>query len=54
MYKDLANVEEVNKKYSDKYPLTFVQLDNGGIQILVGPLNSDEYSIILARFKEFG
>lgn len=49
------NIRNILDAYSGKYPLVMVPLKSGkAYQIMVGPLNVDEYGTILARFKSFG
>lgn len=46
------NIDNLVKNYGQKYPLNIIKLENDrGYQILIGPLSTDEYSLVLARFK---
>ena len=49
------NIMEIINKYSKNYPITIVPMA-GGIrkQIMIGPLNMDEYAVVLERFKSYG
>ena len=46
-------VEQLTAQYSGRYPLAVIQ---GGSRspVLVGPLNVDEYGVVLERFKAYG
>ena len=49
------NIKNFVDKYSDKYPVVLVQ--NGAktaYQIMVGPLNIDEYGAVGEKFKDYG
>lgn len=49
------NILEIIGKYAKNYPITIVPMA-GGIrkQVMVGPLNMDEYAVVLERFKSYG
>lgn len=53
VYKSAENVEEIADKYSERYPITVVQQGSKS-PVLVGPLNVDEYGVILERFRSYG
>ena len=49
------NIKNFVDKYSDKYPVVLVQ--NGAktaYQVMVGPLNIDEYGAVGEKFKDYG
>ena len=49
------NIMEIVNKYSANYPITIVPLASGARkQVLIGPLNMDEYAVVLQRFKAYG
>ena len=45
------NVANVIEKYGKTYSIYLIQQKNKSYQVLVGPLNDDEYELVLARFK---
>lgn len=49
------NILEIIGKYAKNYPITIVPMA-GGIrkQVMIGPLNMDEYAVVLERFKSYG
>ncbi len=55
-YKDTSNIEKVLINYSDKYPLALVKAPTiaNAYQVVIGPLTSDEYTVVLERFKSYG
>ena len=55
-YKDPANIAGFIEKYSDKYPvrLAYSEKIGGAYQVLIGPLNKDEYPVVLKRFVSWG
>lgn len=55
-YKDPANIAGFIEKYSDKYPvrLAYSEKIGGAYQVLIGPLNKDEYPVVLKRFVAWG
>ncbi len=55
-YKDPANIAGFIEKYSDKYPvrLAYSEKIDGAYQVLIGPLNKDEYPVVLKRFVAWG
>ena len=53
VYKSSENVEQIANKYSDLYPITVVQQGSKS-PVLVGPLNVDEYGVVLERFRSYG
>lgn len=53
VYKSSENVEQIANKYSDLYPITVVQ-QGAKSPVLVGPLNVDEYGVVLERFRSYG
>ncbi len=53
VYKSAENVSEIANKYADRYPITVVQQGSKS-PVLVGPLNVDEYGVVLERFKSYG
>jgi hypothetical protein len=49
------NINGLVADYSDKYPIALVPSPlSGAYQVLIGPLNIDEYGIVLARFQKNG
>ena len=55
IYNDDVNIQNVLDKYSENYPITLVPLSSGkASQVMVGPLNVDEYGTVLNRFKSYG
>ena len=53
VYKSSDNVNEIANKYAERYPITVVQQGSKS-PVLVGPLNVDEYGVVLERFKSYG
>jgi hypothetical protein len=61
-YVQIATLSDKNKihtvlgSYGEKYPFALVPLatDSASYQVLVGPLNVDEYGVVLARFQSSG
>ncbi len=51
--KNVDNINALIKKYSS-YPLILIPVKDGIYRILIGPLNIDEYEVVLTRFKAFG
>lgn len=55
VYKDKRNLNTTFSKYQDNYPITLVPIkENDAMQVMIGPLGVDEYSVVLTRFKEYG
>ncbi|MDD5930818.1 MAG: hypothetical protein PUC37_13535 [Spirochaetales bacterium] len=52
-YSSDSSIQSVVDSYSKNYPITIVPLAVNK-QILIGPLNVDEYAVVLARFKSYG
>ena len=52
VYKSSDNVNEIANKYAERYPITVVQQGSKS-PVLVGPLNVDEYGVVLERFKSY-
>ncbi|MBQ7159229.1 MAG: SPOR domain-containing protein [Treponema sp.] len=49
------NVEGLLAKYSEKYPMVVVPLSSGkNYQVMVGPLTTDEYTVVQEKFRAFG
>jgi hypothetical protein len=49
------NINSLLSDYSDKYPIALVPSPlRGAYQVLIGPLNIDEYGAVLERFKNNG
>lgn len=49
------NIDKLLGEYGSKYPLVMVPMKSGkAMQMMVGPLNVDEYGAILAKFKNLG
>ncbi len=49
------NVEGLLAKYSKKYPMVVVPLTSGkAYQVMVGPLTTDEYTVVQEKFRAFG
>ena len=44
-------LENVIGKYSEKYPVKLLSRGDSSYQVLVGPLNDDEYEVVLARLR---
>lgn len=55
-YKNKAYIAEVFEKYGDKYPIRLLKSEKipEAYQVLIGPLNKDEYPVILKRFVSRG
>ena len=55
-YKDPANIAGFIEKYADKYPVRLASSEKigGAYQVLIGPLNKDEYPVVLKRFVAWG
>ena len=55
-YKNKAYITDVIKKYADKYPVRLLKSEKipEAYQVLIGPLNKDEYPVILKRFVARG
>ncbi|MBP5519189.1 MAG: hypothetical protein J6X84_01235 [Treponema sp.] len=55
VYSSDENIMAVIEKYGTNYPITIVPMA-GGVkkQILIGPVNVDEYKVVLERFKSYG
>ena len=54
-FAEQENIDRMLKDYGSKYPFVMVPLKSGkAMQMMVGPLNVDEYGAILARFKSLG
>lgn len=55
-YKDSENISDILTNYGEKYPLSLVESPSiqDAYQVVVGPLTSDEYTIVLERFKSYG
>lgn len=53
--RDQSNIDAILNKYAEKYPIVLVPLTSGkAYQVLVGPLNINEYGMIMERFKSYG
>jgi len=49
------NIKNIVDKYSNKYPLVLVQnASKSAYQVMVGPLNIDEYGSVDEKFKAYG
>ncbi|MBQ6780348.1 MAG: SPOR domain-containing protein [Treponema sp.] len=49
------NIDALLAKYGEKYPMVVVPLTSGkAYQILVGPLTTDEYTVVQEKFRAFG
>ena len=44
-------LENVIGKYGEKYPVKLLSRGDSSYQVLVGPLNDDEYEVVLARLR---
>lgn len=55
-YKNKAYIAGVFEKYGDKYPIRLLKSEKipEAYQVLIGPLNKDEYPVILKRFVSRG
>jgi hypothetical protein len=54
-FAEQKNIDRMLNEYGSKYPFVMVPLKSGrAIQMMIGPLNVDEYGAILARFKNLG
>ena len=52
---DESNLKATVSKFENQYPVTLVPLASGkATQVLIGPLNMDEYGAVLNRFKKSG
>ena len=48
-------IMEIVNKYCSNYPITIVPMAGGQRkQVMIGPVNMDEYAVILERFKSYG
>ena len=45
------SLENVIGKYGEKYPVKLLSRGDSSYQVLVGPLNDDEYEVVLARLR---
>ena len=53
--REQSNIDAILNKYAEKYPIVLVPLTSGkAYQVLVGPLNINEYGMIMERFKSYG
>ena len=49
------NVDGLLAKYCEKYPMVVVPLSSGkSYQVMVGPLTTDEYTVVQEKFRAFG
>jgi len=55
-YKNTEAISDVIGKYADKYPLRLAKSEKfpDAYRVLIGPLNKDEYPVILKRFASWG
>lgn len=53
-FKNDENICAVIENYSNNYPIAIVVAANGVKQVLIGPLNMDEYGAVIERFKSYG
>ena len=54
-FAEQENIDKLLKEYGSKYPFVMVPLKSGSaMQMMIGPLNVDEYGTVLARFKSLG
>lgn len=53
VYNKAENVEQIAALYGNRYPITVVQ-QGAKSPVLVGPLNVDEYGVVLERFRSYG
>ena len=54
-FAEQENIDRLLKDYGSKYPFVMVPMKSGkAMQMMVGPLNVDEYGAVLARFKNLG
>ncbi len=52
---DESNLKAAVSKFEGQYPVTLVPLASGkATQVMIGPLNMDEYGAVLNRFKKSG
>lgn len=52
---DETNIKDIISKYAEQYPVVLVPLASGkATQVMIGPLNMDEYGTVLNRFKKSG
>lgn len=52
---DESNLKATVSKFEGQYPITLVPLASGkATQVMIGPLNMDEYGAVLNRFKKSG
>lgn len=50
-----SNIKNLIEKYSSKYPMVLIESMNGkSYQVMVGPLNIDEYGSVLEKMKASG
>ncbi|GMO50036.1 MAG: hypothetical protein Pg6C_13270 [Treponemataceae bacterium] len=52
-FSSAESVRAIAMKYGDNYPLVQI-VNEKSSQLLVGPLNADEYGAVLAHFREYG
>lgn len=49
------NILNTIDQYGKNYPLNLVPVSSGkAYQVMIGPLNADEYGAVMKRFKDFG
>lgn len=54
-FAEQANIDNLLATYGHQYPIIMVPLKSGkAMQMMVGPLNVDEYGAIMAKFKNLG
>lgn len=56
VFSDKNNLAKTMTKFQDNYPITLVPLKNNNkaTQVMIGPLDQDEYGVILNRVKDKG
>lgn len=55
VYNKMENVDDVTARYGEKYPIVVMpRKNNNGFELMVGPLNVDEYGAIIERFRAYG
>lgn len=54
-FAEQANIDNLLATYGNQYPIVMVPMKSGkAMQMMVGPLNVDEYGAIMAKFKNLG
>ena len=56
VFRDMANLSAVVKKYEKKYPISIKasEITSNAYELLIGSLSSDEYTAVLNKFRKDG